>query len=209
MISVFENYKLVNDLLSKNNSATISFEEYDRYANLAQNDLFDVLRGSENLPKSVYGKSRKLDERLNEFRVKQAIVFTGGLATKPANSAQITSIITGGNEPVHPIDEDRTAMIIQDPLSDDFYYSETNTQLKLEKGTDFTGTIQFLKRPTNVKTAYTITSGRAVYNSTGTVDFEWQANLQMELTTRILSYAGLSIGAQLPIQFSQAKQNIE
>lgn len=209
MISVESNYKLVIDLLSKNNSQTISPQEYVRYAILAQNDLFDVLRGSENLMKSTYGKSRKLDERLNPFRVKDPITFTNKVASKPTGYAQITAVYTNTFEPVRPVDEMRTAIITKDPLAEDYYYGETASQLTLVKGADFTGSIEYLRRPVDVAYGYTIVNGRAQYNTTGTVNFEWDKNLEMELTTRILQYAGLSMGSQLAIQYTQAKQQSE
>lgn len=209
MISVESNYKLVIDLLSKNNSQTISPQEYVRYGILAQNDLFDVLRGSENQMKTTYGRNRKLDERLNPFRVSAPITFASKLATKPTGYAQITAVYTNAFEPVRPIDESRLGMITKDPLADDYYYGETATQLTLVKGTDFTGTIEYLRRPVDIAYGYTIVNGRAVFNSTGTVNFEWDKNLEMELTTRILQYAGLSIGSQLAIQYTQAKQQTE
>lgn len=209
MISVESNYKLVIDLLSKNNSQTISPQEYVRYGILAQNDLFDVLRGNENQMKTTYGKNRKLDARLNPFRVSAPITFASKLATKPTGYAQITAVYTNAFEPVRPIDEDRKAVITKDPLSEDYYYGETATQLTLVKGQDFTGTIEYLRRPVDVAYGYTIVNGRAVYNSTGTVDFEWDKNLESELTTRILQYAGLSIGNTLVLQQAQINKQQE
>lgn len=209
MFRVEDNHKLVNDLLSKNNGVQISPKEYTRYAILANNDLFDVLRGSENLVKTTYGKSRKLDERLNPFRVKESITFVNGIATKPINSAQITAIYTTDYQPVRPIDEDRTAMIFQDLLSEDYYYSETSTQLNLVKGEDFTGTIEYLRRPNDVAFGFTLVNGRAVYSDTGTVNFEWDKNLEMEITTRILKYAGISMGNNQILGYAQAQEQKE
>lgn len=209
MIRVEDNHKLVNDLLSKNNGVQISPMEYVRYGILAQNDLFDVLRGSENLVKTTYGKNRKLDERLNPFRVKANITFATGTATKPINSAQITAIYTSDYQPVRPIDEDRVAMIVQDPLAEDYYYSETSTQLTLVKGADFTGTIEYLRRPSDIAFGFTIVNGRAVYNNTNTVNFEWDKNLEMEITTRILQYAGISMGNNQILGYTQAQKQQE
>lgn len=200
MILLNDNYKLVNDLLSKNNGVTVSFEEYVRYANLAQNELFDSLRGNNNVNRAVYGKNRTLDGRLNPFRVKQAITFVTKLAAKPAGIAQITAIYTAAFIPIRPIDEDRLANIVQDVLSETYYYAEDATQLRLVKGVDTVATIEYLKLPTAVAMGFTISNGRTVFSNTGTINFEWDKNMEMEITTRILSYTGLSMGNQLVIQ---------
>lgn len=202
MIRAIDNYKLVNDLLSKNNSVTIPFTEYGRYATLASNDLFDTLRGNKNTNQSTYGRNRTLDARLNPFRVKASITFTNSIANKPADLAQITAIYTSNYTAIHPIDEDRIANIVKDPNSEDFYYAEDVDELRLVKGIDTVATIEYLKKPAEITMAYTISNGRAVYIDTGTVDFEWDKNMEMEITNRILNYAGLSMGSQLVIQTS-------
>ena len=200
MIGLNENYKLVKDLLSKNTGAYVDIQEYMRYANLAQNELFDTLRGNNSQNKSTYGRNRTLDARLNPFRVKEDIVFASLVATKPTGMAQITAIYSTTYVPIRPIDEDRIANIVQDPLSESHYYAEDATQLRLVKGADVSGTIEYLKLPTPVDLKYTIVNGRSVYNATGTINFEWDKNMEMELTTRILSYAALSMGNQLVMQ---------
>ena len=202
MIRAIDNYKLVNDLLSKNNSVTIPFTEYGRYATLASNDLFVTLRGNKNINKSTYGRNRTLDARLNPFRVKASITFTNSVANKPADLAQITAIYTSNYTAIHPIDEDRIANIVKDPNSEDFYYAEDVDKLRLVKGIDTVATIEYLKKPAEITMAYTISNGRAVYIDTGTVDFEWDKNMEMEITNRILNYAGLSMGSQLVLSQS-------
>lgn len=200
MIGLNENYKLTKDLLSKNNGAYLDMQEYVRYANLGQNDLFDTLRGNNSQNKTTYGRNRTLDARLNPFRVTEPIVFTSFVAPKPVGMAQITAIYSTTYVPIRPIDEDRIANIVQDPLAESHYYAEDATQLRLVKGADVSGTIEYLKLPTPIEMKYTIVNGRSVYDATGTVNFEWDKNMEMELTTRILSYAGLSMGNQLVMQ---------
>jgi hypothetical protein len=189
-------YLTTNDLLSKNRGATISPLEFGRYVTLASNDLFDELRGAKNLNKATYGRSRTLDGRLNPFRVREAITFTSGLATKPATSAQILSVITTAGDKMIPTDEDREANIIADPLSEDFYYLEQTANLRLVKGTVTTGFITYLKFPTVVAGTYTL-SGRT---PTLTETLEWDRNMEMELLNRILAQFGLSMKDQFVTQ---------
>lgn len=201
MINAKEHFEFFKNLIGKNSSAYIDMDSYTRYANVAQNTLFDDLRGSRDNPKVNYGKSRKLDARLNPFRERASVTFTSKVANKPPNLAQITAVYTWLYEPIRPIDEDRVATIVKDPLSEQYYYAEDKTQLRLVKGVDTVATVEYLKFPTPIKLNYTIgTNGRAQYTAIGTVDFEWDANMEMELTNRMLSLMGLPLGDQLVLQ---------
>jgi len=191
-------YLTVNDLLSKNQGVTVSPIEFSRYANLASSDLFDELRGAKNLNKATYGRSRTLDGRLNPFRVREAIVFASGLATKPALSAQTLSVITTAGLKVIPTDEDREANVIADPLSEDLYYLEQTTNLRIVKGIVTTGFINYLKFPTILVGTYTL-SGRT---PTLTESLEWDKNMEQEIITRILSKFGTSMKDQFITQIA-------
>lgn len=197
MISVKDNYKLLNDLLSKNNGQYISPEEYGRYATLASNELFDELRGNKNQNRSTYGRNRTLDARLNPFKKNITATFAAGLYTKPTDLVQITALYTSTFIPVKPVDEDRIATLMNDPLASpnatDKYYVEEYLKLRLLTDTALVCTIEYLAKPATIIYAYTVVGRSAVFNQTGTVDFEWDKNMEMELTTRILGYMGLSM----------------
>jgi hypothetical protein len=197
MISVDDNYKLVNDLASKNNGVYVSPTEYNRYASLASNDLFDLLRGNKNVNRSVYGRNRTLDGRLMPFKKVDAISFTGAYADKPEGCAQILSVYTSDFIPIKPTDEDRASMIVQDPLASpneqDMYYIEEVDRLRLVGDTGLVGFIEYLALPTPPVYGYTVVSRRPVFDEDTSTNFEWDKNMEMEITTRILSYLGISM----------------
>lgn len=56
-----------------------------------------------------------------------------------------------------------------------------------------TAKIVYLASPVNVKWAYTIVSGREVYDPTNSVDFQWKATNKNDLVFRILQYMGIKI----------------
>jgi hypothetical protein len=189
-------YLTTNDLLSKNAGVTISPVEFGRYVTIASLDLFDELRGAKNLNKATYGRSRTLDGRLSPFRVRTALTFAAGVATKPATASQILSIITTAGAKVIPTDEDREANVLADPLSEDFYYIEEATDLRIVKGAVTTGFIRFLKTPNVV--AGTITLAGRVPTLTETL--EWDKNMERELLNRILGQLGTSMKDQFITQ---------
>lgn len=206
-IDIGDNYNLVNDLLSKNNGVFISPKEYERYANNASYSMFDDFAGIKTNPKVTYGKNRLVDGRLNPFRRRVSLTFTGGVATKPANLKAITAIyVTGTNEPVRPTDEDRRAMLFQDPLAmpnnNNVYYIEGSTELYLLGRESLIVTIEYLERPTAVVYGFTITNNRPVYNPSASVHFQWDVSETNELTARILMQAGLSMKDTVSIQYA-------
>lgn len=197
MISVKENYELVQDLISKNNGVFVSPQEYSRYATLASNDLFDTLRGNKNQNRATYGRNRTLDARLNPFRRTAPFTFTGAYLDKPEDLAQITALYTSTFIPIKPTDEDRIAMVMQDPLAspnaEDKYYIEEEDRLRLLGEVNLTGTIEYLAKPKNIVYGFTTVNRRPVFNQATSVDFEWDKNMEMEIVNRILSYIGLSM----------------
>lgn len=195
-------YLTTNDLLSKNGGATIGPFEFGRFVTLISSDLFDELRGAKNLNKATYGRSRTLDGRLNPFRIKETLTFTTGVATKPTTSAQILSIITSTGLKVIPTDEDREATVVADPLSEDLYYIEEATQLRVVKGTIAATSIKYLKFPTAITGAHTLV-GRV---PTLTEVLEWDKNMETELINRLLSLFGTSMKDQF---VSQAANNFK
>lgn len=213
MISVKENYELINDLLSKNNGVFISLQEYGRYATLASNDLFDTLRGNKNQNRAVYGKNRTLDSRLNPFRVSEDITFTASTAAKPEDLEQILAIYDSTFIPVKPIDEDRLAQLMQHPLrkpnEEDKYYIERVDSLKLLGATTLTGTIEYLKRPQEIVYGYTIVGRRPVHDEATSVNFEWDKNMETEIINRILGYMGLSMKDSFTTQVSNNNKSQE
>lgn len=198
MISVKDNYDLVNDLASKNNGVFISPEEYNRYATLASNELFDELRGAKNRNVSTYGRSRTLDSRLNPFRKTVDDSFINYEVDKEEDYVQALAMYDSNYLPIKPIDEDRLARLHQNPLAqpdeEELYYIERVDKFELlaTQG-DISFTLEYLKKPVSPDYKYTIVNNRPVFNPTGSVNFEWDKNMEMELTTRILSYLGISM----------------
>lgn len=211
MILVQENYKLVNDLLSKNNGVYLSPAEYNRYAELASNDYFDVSIGSKNAKRSVYGINRTLDRRLQSFRVVDPIPVINGVAEIPEDAELITAIYTSDYIPLRTVDEDRLARLMQDPLADptveDPAYKEDKDSIRVYPSDINSVTFEYLKRPVAPKYGYTVVNNRAVYSESDSVNFDWNKREEAELTMRILQYCGVSMGsAEIYNVATQAKQ---
>lgn len=208
------NYKYVTDLLSKNDGVYISPEEYTRYANVSQNEMFDDFLGRKTTPRIVLGKNRLVDGRLLPFKRKLPTAFVSEVLTKPANCGYISAVYTTANKiPVKPLDDDRQAMVFQDPLASpndqDMYYVEGFTDLTLLGEEALNVTLEYYERPTDVLYATVDTSGRPVYDPTNSVQFQWDKAEQEELSARILMKCGLSMRDIQEVQYGQNKINQE
>jgi len=214
MINVGSNYNLVNDLLSKNNGVYIAPEEYERYGNQASQEMFDDFSGIKTTPRIVYGKNRLVDERLRPFRKIASASFIDELLTIPQGLRNITAIYTAvGKIPVKPIDEDRYARIFDDPLASpneqDKYYLENASTLTLLGESSLDVKIHYLKEPSEIKYGYTTVNNRAVYDNNTSIHYEWGANEESELTSRILVKAGMSMRDVLALQLGNTNKDKE
>ena len=181
-ILIDTNYKYVNDLLSKNNGVYISPDEYERYGYTASLEMFDDFTGIKTTPKITYGKNRLVDSRLNPFKKRVNLSFSGEYLDKPTNLKYITAVYTSEllPTPIKPIDEDR--------------------KLRLLGNENLAVWAEYLERPSPIKWNYTIVDGRAVYNPTGSVNYQWDVSETQELTNRILLKAGMSMKDIMAIQ---------
>lgn len=214
-INVGFHYKLVCDLLSKNNGVSLSPEEYERYGYTASLEMFDDFCGIKTTPRIAYGRNRLTDLRLKPFRRRVELSFSNELLTIPPDARNITAIYTKiGNIPVKPIDEDRMANIMLNPLANpndsDIYYLEETDKLRLLGNDSLDVIVHYLERPKPIKYAYTLgTGGRAVYDDDESEHYAWDISETEELTNRILAKIGLSMRDVLQIQSSQNNKNQE
>lgn len=214
-ISVDENYRYLQDLLSKNNGVYITPEEYIRYGNIASNEMFDDFMGIKTTQRTALGRSRLVDTRLLPFKRKQDLEFSAEKLTKPTNCRYISAIYTRpARIPVKPLDDDRQAMIMNDPLAspngDDKYYIDNGNELQLLGEDSLNVTVEFYARPIPAEYAYTtLPNGRPQYDPVNSVDFQWDISEQEELTNRILAKAGISMRDGMEIQYAQANKNQE
>lgn len=211
MINVGSHYKYINDLISKNNGVFISPEEYERYGHASSLEMFDDFAGIKTTPRTAYGRSRAIDERLRPYRKKVPMAFVNELLTIPQELRMYTAIYTAvGKIPLKPIDEDRYARIFQDPLAspndDDKYYLEEEGVLTLLGEEDLNVVVHYLEKPQPIKYAYTIVNNRPVYDDANSIHYKWSESEQEELTNRILAKLGLSMANTLEIQVANTNK---
>ena len=213
MIDVGSNYKLVNDLLSKNNGMYVTPDQYNRFAELAVNQYFTSITGKKVGTRSAYGLNRTLDRRLNDLKEEEFLTLTGGVVSIPDSVEIITALITQDFIPIRSTDEDRIARVMQDPLSeptdDDPVFIESNGVLNVYPTNIPTVEIRYLRKPNSPLYGYTVVNGRAVYDESTSVHIDFPKTCEGEITMRILQYLGLTMGSGDITNFAMSKQGEE
>jgi len=185
----------------------MSPEEYSRYAEIASDGEFSTLAGEKNQNTAAYGRSRTLDKRLRVFRKREPLSFVNSIAQIPTDCRMVRAISTVDGKVVRPLDEDREAPVLKDPLAkpdiNDIYYVEDEIEYRL-LGTirNLDCFIEYLKQPAKPVFGYTtINNGRTiVYDPTTSTDFEWEERMEEAITSRILAQIGLSMNNGTVIQ---------
>ena len=227
MVNIKYVYDLVNDLADKNNGRYIDGEEFTRYAQTSNNELFDELIGATNLranrqSRVVIGVSQDLDSRLKPFRDSATVSVVEGEASVPENCRKILNVLTSKRNPkaLIRLDDDRVGMIFGNPLrepdEDDIYYVDGYKNLEVFGNIDSIY-INYLRSPISpvyAEKEEVITSGsrevtRKVYDPDNSVDFEWDEPQTLDLVVRILQKAGIPMKDNFIEQMSGVLRNQE
>lgn len=208
MINVEQNYLLVQDLLSKNNGVFISPAEYNRFAQIASDALFDSIIGADTMSRVSYGRTRTLDARLMPFRVmNQPVLLVASVGALPGDWAKTNAVRLPSGEPVHPVDEDRRGMSYNDPYAQPsesrYVYYEGNGEIQVEPVTTDV-VIDYLRRPATPVYGFTVVNRRPVYDPATSTDFDWDKRQENDLTMRILQLCGVSMDDGALVQYTQA-----
>lgn len=208
MISSINNYKTLNDLLSKNNFDHIGYDEWERLTHICQLEYFDDILGSKdrNLngqSRVDYGRSQKTDKRLEPFREVQNIDVIDGEVILPLDCAHIRSVTTvDGKLPILRTDEDRLAKLNDDPFSipseDEMYYLEEKRVLDIFSGVYYLDKVKvrYLREPSKpklgIKEVIIRDRVRYEFDEATTLNLEWGEREESEILTRQLAKKGLS-----------------
>ena len=192
-------------MAQKQSHGAISPVEFSRLAQLANMDEYNQYTSSiktyyqmgKGSPRLSHGMNKVIDQRLLPFLVTDAtIAVSGGVFPLPSDVNFIDTVTVGTvNADWIPFNEVNSYInsTIDVPTTDYPIYTDVTTGLKVLPASVTSIKLTYLKTPSTVNWAYTLTSGRPVYTATGTVNFEWAENHKMSLITKILGYMGLSI----------------
>ena len=233
---LIDTYNIVTDLAKKDQRGYVSFLEFTRIYNQAQNDLLLELLGnykeyqpSLSIATKAPAKSQYLLDALSPFD-KAAIIQVpaNGVVTPPVDYMQFQAMYATNPKLSNSQCEDlprgvvRAAPIVVKrhheiavALRSKRYSPTSAYPLAEQIGDEFIvyptdiGRIQFYyySKPRQVNLGSTIVGTREVYNPATTVEPEWNDREQKQIMKKILTYIGVNIDNVDLQQFGFEKDN--
>jgi len=186
----------------------ISPDELNIAAEVSQLSLYSELEG-------LYAETKKIHADLRPFeRVADPVDDGDGIAMRIPIIAYVesTDIIRPYKE-CREVEASELPSIINSlvtPITEDYPIVCYNWNDTLDRIDMFFRPItqsygvKYIAAPTAPDWAYTITSGRPVYNAGSTVDFGFDETLFLEISRRVLSHIGINIGKEEVTQYAMA-----
>lgn len=203
---------LVYDLAAKQQNSFPSPQDFDNYANLSQNDLYNFYNDEREkmLLKVKAGQTLFMPSPLTTFMVYQEpYTSASGYFTAPSGYIYDQALTTAGDIVITKTDSERLPSYLNStidmPTVDDPIYVElpNNSFQVYPNNVNLPLKFTYLRRPNDVHWGYTLVNNRPVYDPNTTVDFEWQTTELLRLVSRILKYMGVSIADEVLAQQAQ------
>ncbi len=219
-ISVNTVYQRVLGILNKEQRGYVTAQEFNLFANQAQQDLFEQYFYDINQFGRVPGNSTGYSDMLTLLNEKINIFETIGTPTRPSSYFVAPSdvyrlgSIVYKNTTTNSFGVSSTEQIEAERINaNEFLYinsspltKPTNTRpvftsntngIKVYGNSEITDVAlvdyQYIKKPTTVKWAYQIVFGEPLYDANNSVDFELHPSDEADLVIKILELAGILI----------------
>lgn len=218
MISVNEIYQPVVSLAQKAQHGTIRVADFNRYATMASQDLFNERLGSDRdfyklgkgMAKTSAGMDKQVDQSLRVFYVPDSpLTVASGVATIPTDLEFVDKIVYN-QKPLKWVPNNKFEPYLNStidvPTVDYPIYTDLNTQIKVAPNAITPVLMSYYKTPANIVWNYTLVNERPVFNPTGSTNFEWANVEKVQLIMRILGYIGITIREQELVQYANIEE---
>jgi len=222
-INVNTVYRTVLSLLNREQRGFLTPDQYNRYARMAQLDLLDKAfldynryltrkeTGTINDEYANLAKSTK--EKIDIFSISSTLNFTNGVASVPTNLYKSIMISTGSRATeVEEIQKSDLPVIISSKLttpsaSYPIYYRQGSFFYILPT-TISSATIDYIFKPSDPIWAFTsgATYGDMQYSSINSVNFSLHDSDEVNLITKILLLAGVTIKDPNVVQIAKQEE---
>lgn len=202
MISVDFIHSLTYSIAAKQLRSFPSPDDWNEYANLAQNDLFNFYNDerSKMLLKVKAGQTLFMPSTLTNFMQYQSPFSpASGLFAAPSGYVYDEAMTTSSGVVVTKTDAERLPSYLNSTfdnptVTNPIYVELANNSFQVYPVNGIpTVKLTYLRYPNTVVWGYTLVNNRPVYSAANSVDFEWNSTEMLRLTSRILAYLGLSI----------------
>ena len=223
-VSIDTVYQKVLALANKEQRGYITPQEFNLFANQAQQEILDQYFYDINQWSRQHGNDTEysdmlsvIQEKLSELEVRVTNVgVTGGIynyrtnindlyklgsvhTTHPTNSQKIEIEQVNNNEWYNMQSAPLTRPTLSRPV-----YVNRQDGLNIYPDTIVDIDISYIKQLARVQWAYVVVNDKALYNDNISVDFELHASEEPELVYKILKYGGVSLKAEDVMQIGQS-----
>jgi len=222
-INVNTVYRTVLSLLNREQRGFLTPDQYNRFARMAQLDLFEKSfadynryltrkeTGTINDEYANLAKSTK--EKIDLFSTSSTLSFSSGIATTPANLYKCLMISTSSRATaVQEIQKSDLPQITSSKLtapstSFPIYYKE-GSSVYILPDTISSATLDYIFKPTDPSWAFTsgATYGDMAYSSSNSINFQLHDSEEVPLIIKILSLAGVTIKDPSVVQIAKQEE---
>ncbi|MDA9245676.1 hypothetical protein N9P20_00780 [Polaribacter sp.] len=219
-VSIDTVYQRVLGILNKEQRGYITPQQFNLFANQAQQDLFEQYFYDINQFGRISGNSTEysdmltlLNEKINIFETSGLFTRSGDYFIKPADLYRLGTVVyknttqdAFGVDSTEHIEAERinaneflyiNSSPLTKPKNTRPIYVSNSTGLKIYASNEVTSTslvyANYIKKPTKVEWKYQMVFGQALYDSSGSTDFELHPSEEVELIFKILELSGISI----------------
>lgn len=223
-VSIDTVYQRVLAILNKENRGYVTPQEFNLFANQAQLEIFEQyffdLNQYSRLPKNdtEYSDLPKLiNEKLSKFKKSASISYMTDHFHLPTDLHKLGTVIYNSTTPVEEIDRKNLLEYqlskLTAPTTNNPVYIQNIDNTSAHWGINVFPTsittnvsITYVRKPNAVNWAYQTVAGNALYNASGSTNFELHDSEEINLVLKILLYAGVSIKDPNIAQLADAKE---
>jgi hypothetical protein len=223
-VSIDTVYQRVLAILNKENRGYVTPQEFNLFANQAQLEVFEQyffdLNQYNRLPKNdtEYSDLPKLiNEKLSKFKKSASISYMTDHFHLPTDLHKLGTVIYNNTTPVEEIDRKNLLEYqlskLTAPTTNNPVYIQNIDNSSAHWGINVFPTgittnvsITYVRKPNAVNWAYQTVAGNALYNASGSTNFELHDSEEINLVLKILLYAGVSIKDPGIAQLADAKE---
>lgn len=223
-VSIDTVYQRVLAILNKENRGYVTPQEFNLFANQAQLEIFEQyffdLNQYSRLPKNdtEYSDLPKLiNEKLSKFKKSASISYMTDHFHLPTDLHKLGTVIYNSTTPIEEIDRKNLLEYqlskLTAPTTNNPVYIQNIDNTSAHWGINVFPTsittnvsITYVRKPNAVNWAYQTVAGNALYNASGSTNFELHDSEEINLVLKILLYAGVSIKDPNIAQLADAKE---
>ena len=190
-------YKKVLALANKEQRGYITPQDFNLFADHAQQEIFEQYFYDLNQASRVPGSSNEYSDTVSNLNEKIAIFEkTGSSLTLPADLYRLGTVICDGYE-VEQVQQDELLLMNQSkltaPTTKRKVYVRTGDKSIVITPTVISNTFNYVASPSKPNWGYIIVGDKALYNNSNSTNFELHKAEESELVYRILALSGIAI----------------